>query len=307
MLIRSLISTVIPITAPMLHRISLLMSNTHEPHTDFSSEKAMLLSESRKAFIEWAVPNAIPINCIQPIKSDEGDQNRRDHFLSYLEGEIQRSSPSVVFLSEGFHNCKEMMSLHHRIVQHLTVNCGFRIVASETGLPESRDIANYITSFDVEYTSTKKEILWTKGLSKMYSAWVEGRELVEWMKEYNCNILSSSTRGEECPADEMISYCGLDIGGFYSDWIYPVSKIQCYLKQQLPDFEKVWSAKINPILQIMGTTQARINYQNLLTPEQKSALAVLLDELVIEMNSHCDELACDVDFGWAKQSAVSVG
>ena len=257
----------------------------------------MLLSESRKAFIDWAVPNALPINCIQPTKSDEGDQNRRDPFLSYLEGEVECSSTSVVFLSEGFHNCKEMMSLHHRIVQHLTMHCGFRIVASETGLPESRDVANYITSFDEEYSLEEKDKLWTKGLNKMYSAWVEGRELVEWMKEYNSKL----------PSDEMISYCGLDIGGFYSDWKYPVSKVQCYLKQQLPDFEKVWSAKIDPILQIMGTTQARINYQHLLSPEQKASLVVLLDELVMEMNSHWDELAGDVDFEWAKQSAVSVG
>ncbi|KAL7534673.1 hypothetical protein ACHAWF_004911 [Thalassiosira exigua] len=78
----------------------------------------------------------------------------------------------------------------------------------------------------------------------------------------------------------MIEYCGLDIGGFYADWNYPLSKIQSYLKGQSPQFEEQWSRKIQPILEIMGNEKARYNHQHLLTLQQKATLGVLLDELM---------------------------
>ena len=86
-----------------------------------------------------------------------------------------------------------------------------------------------------------------------------------------------------------------------------MSRIQKYLKGQFPEFEVEWSRKIKPILDVMGNVQARYNYQHLLTPGQKSTLAILLDELVMELNSHGDELEGDFEFEWAKQSAISVG
>lgn len=271
-------------------------------------KELQLLSKSRDAFVEWAVQNAIPISCTQPIpagEDDGGDQN--DPFLSYLGDAVERSSASVVLLSEGFHNCREMMSLHHRVVRHLCARRGFRVVATESGMPESRDVADYVAaSSDREYSAAEAEAVWTKGLNKMYSAWIEGRELVEWMREHNRKNLQRSAPMQRHP-QEMISYCGLDIGGFYSDWTYPMSKITNYMKGKFPEFEAEWSRKIGPILDIMGTVQARHNYQHLLTPSQKSTLALLLDELVAKFNSRGDELDGDFEFEWAKQSAISVG
>ena len=69
------------------------------------------LSKSRQVFIDWAIQNAIPIECIQSIQHDDKDQS--EPFLSYLSDAV--SSASVVMLSEGYHNCKEIMSLHLRI------------------------------------------------------------------------------------------------------------------------------------------------------------------------------------------------
>ena len=65
-------------------------------------------------------------------------------------------------------------------------------------------------------------------------------------------------------------------------------------------------AKIQPILDIMGSTQARYNYQHLLSPSQKATLAVLLDELVLKLSSHSDEFEGDSEYEWIKQSAISV-
>jgi len=265
------------------------MQDTEEVH----------LSKSRQVFIDWATQNAIPIGCIQPIEHEsDKDKYQSEPFLSYLSDAA--SSASVVMLSEGYHNCKEMMALHHRIIQHLCMKCdGFHIVGTESGLPESRDIEDYITSSDKMYSNEDKDILWKRGLTKMYSAWVEGRELIEWMRAYNMQHQKDHQKG-------LLHYCGLDIGGFYSDWEHPLSNIQRYLKDQYPYFEQGWSARIQPILDIMGNTQARYNYQHLLSPHQKATLAVLLDELVIKLSSHSDELGGDSEFEWTKQSAISV-
>eukprot|EP00584_Thalassiosira_punctigera_P016975 CAMPEP_0172566068 /NCGR_PEP_ID=MMETSP1067-20121228/110493_1 /TAXON_ID=265564 ORGANISM="Thalassiosira punctigera, Strain Tpunct2005C2" /NCGR_SAMPLE_ID=MMETSP1067 /ASSEMBLY_ACC=CAM_ASM_000444 /LENGTH=160 /DNA_ID=CAMNT_0013357091 /DNA_START=84 /DNA_END=562 /DNA_ORIENTATION=+ len=159
-------------------------------------------------------------------------------------------------------------------------------------MPESRDVANYVaTSLDREYPEKEKEALWKRGMNKMYSAWVEVRELVEWMRGYNREEMQKSirTRRNHDP-QEMVSYCGLDIGGFYSDWTHPMSKIQSYIKGQFPAFEAEWSREIEPILEIMGNIQARHNYQHVLTSNQKSTLAMLLDKLVTDLSSHIDEL-----------------
>ncbi|KAL9178769.1 hypothetical protein ACHAXT_003900 [Thalassiosira profunda] len=263
-----------------------------------TNERERELSRSREAFIKWGACNAIPIECIEPAGPDSGDYRQdEDEFLSCLGEAV--SSASVVLLSEGYHNCREMMTLHHRIVQHLVANFGFDIVASESGLPESRDVADYIASPDREYTETEKEEMWGRGLNKMYGAWAEGRELIEWMWDYNLRAKDENAR-------VRIEYCGLDIGGFYPNWTHPVSKIQRFLKDQLPAFEAEWSRKIEPILDIMGKEKARYNYQHLLSPEQKSTLANLLDELVLRLNSCNEELAGDLDFEWARQSAISM-
>lgn len=270
---------------------------------DLPSEKARHLADSREAFVAWAVQNSIPIDCIEPFQSDDGKHpsGQQDPFLSHLGAAVAQSS--VVLLSEGFHNCREMMTLHHRIIQHLCTSCGFGIVGSESGLPESRDVADYVTALDKKYSEMEKEQLWSSGLNKMYSAWSEGRDLIEWMREHNLQL---GTEAHTTSARETIGYCGLDIGGFYTDWSYPVSKIQSYLRDQLPEFEAEWSKKIEPLLDIMGRSKARYNYQHLLSPAQKATLAVLLDELVLELKSREEELAGDLEFEWARQSAISV-
>ena len=106
-----------------------------------------LLSSSRQAFIDWAVENAIPITSLQPYSYSancSGDKRHNEAFFQALTGAIEDCSASVVMLSEAYHNCKEMMTLHHAIIQHLVENLEFRIVASESGLPESRLVSSFI-------------------------------------------------------------------------------------------------------------------------------------------------------------------
>jgi hypothetical protein len=219
-------------------------------------------------------------------------------FFQSLKGAIQSSSASVVMLSEGFHNCKEMMSLHHVIIDYLIYELGYNVVASESGLPESRVISNHVQN-PRKLSCDEEDELWTKGLNKMYSAWSEGRDLIDMLAAYN---IAQASLGR----NNFVDYCGLDIGGFYSDWTHPISLIQRYIKQQFPEFEKEWSQQMNPLLNVLGTSKARYNYQHILTAAEKNKLALLLDELVKMLTSKRDDFDGDLDFEWTRQSAISV-
>jgi len=221
-----------------------------------------LLSTSRQAFIDWAVENAVPIEKLtRDDYSDSSDTTVYNAaFFKSLKCAIQSSSASVVMLSEGFHNCKETMTLHTAIIDYLITELGFRVVASESGLAESRDISNYLQDEPRELSCDEEDEIWA-GLNKMYSAWSEGRDLIDLL--IICNVA-------KLMSDDFVDYCGVDIGGFYSDWTHPISMIQRYIKQHFPQFERDWSQQMNPLLNALGTTQARDNYQHKLTTAEKN-------------------------------------
>ena len=76
--------------------------------------------------------------------------------------------------SEGFHNCREMMALHHRIIQYLVEHHGFNTVVSESGLPESRIIHDYVLGKNSKSSTYHDDVnvMFQKGLNKMYGEWV---------------------------------------------------------------------------------------------------------------------------------------
>jgi len=264
-----------------------------------------LISSSQQAFIDWAVENAVPITSLEPYSYSancSGDKRHNEVFFQALTGAIQACSASVVMLSEGYHNCKEMMTLHHAIIQHLVENLEFRIITSESGLPESRLVSSFIKT-RTKYSPDDEDAVWKKGLNKMYSEWAEGRALIEWMAAYN---RAKWIEDGDDDSPTLIDYCGLDIGGFYTDWTSPMSKIQAYLKCNFAEFEHNWSKRINPLLMVLGTTKARYNYQHILTAAEKNNLALLLDELVRMMTSKRQDFKGDLEFEWARQSAISV-
>ena len=67
-----------------------------------------------------------------------------------------------------------MMSLHHRIVKYLISNCGFTIVATESGLPESKLVFDYVQNNE----KVNLETVYKDGLNQMYSQWKEGCDLI---------------------------------------------------------------------------------------------------------------------------------
>ena len=195
----------------------------------------MQTREHVNAFVKWAKENIVEIESFDP----QFEGKDLEAIASAIGDEVQ-----IVALSEGCHNNKQMMSLHDRIIRYLMENCGFTIVATESGLPESKLIHDYVQNNAVV---EDVEAMYQIGLNKMYSQWQEGRNLIEWMRGYNQKH------------HNKLQYYGLDIGGFYQNWKTPMDQICNYLERVDSEFAMMLKEKLSPFLSVM-TENARINY-----------------------------------------------
>ncbi|MEP1383868.1 MAG: erythromycin esterase family protein [Paraglaciecola sp.] len=231
-------------------------------------------------FVNWVNDNHVPITSL--VNSTD------NHDLDLIFKDIDNYK--VVALSEGFHNSKEMMQLHERMIKYLVENHGFNTVATETGLPESRLIYNYVQG------KPQPEGMWKNGLNSVYSEWKEARDLIEWMRSYN---LANNSE---------LEYFGIDIGGFYDNWERPLEKIIAYLELVDSGYSSKMRAKLSPLLKSMKKN-ARVNYINKLTQTQRDDLARILDEMVAYFTAQKDSfigLSNAKEYQWNRQSAVAM-
>jgi|GEM_PF-6385881 len=237
-------------------------------------------NNAQQDFIDWGINNTVTINSLTPCDSNADLEKIADAI-----GEAK-----VVALSEGFHNCKEMMHLHERLIQYLITEKGFNTVITESGLPESRLVDNYIQGKDEAH-------VFTAGINKMYGAWQEGRSLIDWMRQYNAQN------------NNVLHYMGADIGGFYANWYPPIESIVTYLKKVDPQAAKALMAKLEPTLKIMGTKKARLNYSEKLSPLQKAELAITLEEAVELFDTNKEAYIAkwnEEEYEWARLSTVAM-
>ena len=231
-------------------------------------------------FVAWAKKNKIGLNSLT-ITDNNSD----------LEAIFQNADGyKVIALSEGFHNCKEMMQLHHRMIRYLVEEHGFNTVVTESGLPESR--------LAYDYVKNQPDAIdpWENGINKMYSQWKEGRALIEWMKEYN-----------ESHANEL-SYYGIDIGGFYNDWKTPLNNVLDYLEGVDASYAATQRKRLGPWLEMLSEN-ARVKYINELSQEDRNELALILDQMSLYFKENKDKFMSnsnELEYQWAKQSTMAM-
>ncbi|MEP2651145.1 MAG: erythromycin esterase family protein, partial [Paraglaciecola sp.] len=228
------------------------------------------------SFVKWVNDKHVPITSL--------GNSTDNHDLDLIFKDVDNYK--VVALSEGFHNSKEMMQLHERMIKYLVENHGFNTVATETGLPESRLIYNYVQG------KPEPEDMWKNGLNSLYSEWKEARDLIEWMRSYN---LANNSE---------LEYFGIDIGGFYDNWERPLEKIIAYLELVDSDYSSKISAELSPLIKDLKKN-ARVNYINKLTQTQRDDLARVLDEMVEHFTAQKDSfigLSDAREYQWNRQS-----
>ncbi|MCL6273174.1 erythromycin esterase family protein [Muricauda sp. 2012CJ35-5] len=253
-----------------------LLSACHEKKN--TSPQDHLSGQSE--FVEWAQQKKITLNSFTESESN-----------SDLEAIFQNAANyKVIALSEGFHNCKEMLQLHHRMIRYLVEEHGFNTVVTESGLPESRLAYNYIKN------KPHAVAPWNNGINKMYAAWQEGRTLIEWMREYN--------RSHE----NELSYYGIDIGGFYHNWKTPLNNVLEYLETVDAPYATAQSERLEPWLEILSEN-ARIKYINELSQADRDELARILVEMSNYFQINKDQFiskSSNQEYQWAKQSTMAM-
>lgn len=242
--------------------------------------KENLLTDSKLELINWSKKNSVAIDI-----TDFKYQNDVEAIANAI------GNAKVVAISEGFHNCKEMMKLNYKIIKYLIEKKGFNVVMAETGLPESRLVDNYIKGQKVH-----KDV-WKFGLNKMYAVWQEGQELINWMKTYNKQN------------SNKLSFLGADIGGFYKNWYTAFDFINGYLSKVDPKFATKLKVDIEPFLKIMGTQKARVNHKEKLTKTQKNKLTVILENAVEQFKLNQEKYIAKwnkEEYWWARNSMVAM-
>ena len=280
-------------------------------------ENTAYLEESKALFLEWASANTVSL-----VDGKEDDADALEKAIS----SVLREDVRVVALTEGCHNSKEMMQLHHRLVCHLVEYHNFTTIVTESGLPESKLVHDYILGeIDEDEASfasssvVSKEQMYQKGLNRMYSEWEEGRALIEWMRDYNRNMTTRSTSNNGSndkinrQSSSLLHYYGVDIGGFYNDWKTPLNEILSYIKRNVFTPDKAFRIlklvkQFQPFLDAMEEN-ARLQYTNHMTPQNRSKLAMLFDEtleIFQTMESDFVQTSGRTAYEWARQSLLSM-
>ncbi|CAB9515054.1 Erythromycin esterase [Seminavis robusta] len=246
---------------------------------------------AEEKFLRWAQANLIPIPTINPHEDIHDDSDLKKIATVIGDG------TQVVAISEGCHNSREMLTLCHKMVR-LLVEFGFNTIISETAFPEARLIFDYVQGKYSPTTKEEKEEMYRQGLNQMYSQWVEGRDLIEWMREYNQDH------------DNILHYYGSDIGGFYKDWKTPFQRIFDYLNTVDEAFASTLHSELKPYLDRMGQN-ARLVYQFELSRFEQCELEAILDNALHEMDSNREEYVNaasgnDFEYEWARQSLESM-
>jgi erythromycin esterase-like protein len=224
-----------------------------------TNNKSNTLADNKKApplnakasFIEWGKANALPFD----IKNNPIP----DSILRSIAANIADSK--VVLLSEGFHNCEEMLQLQAQIIPYLITHKGFNTVVTESGFPESAYMNDYIHGKDTIPN------LWERSINSMYYEWKMGRKTIELLRAHN---LFNNPK---------VDYIGADIGGFYVDWEFPFQQIFAYIDSVDAPTSKALQKDMAPYFKLMKP-YAAYYYTVKLSTAQKNKLALILSDLM---------------------------
>lgn len=230
--------------------IILIGCTNHTPNSQTNKNTISPL-DGKEAFIAWGKKKALFF--------DSKNATLPDSLLQKIADDIGDSK--VVLLSEGFHNCEEMLQLQAQLIPYLVTKKGFNTVVVESGFPESKYMNDYIHSKDTISN------LWERSVDLMYTKWKMGRKTIEFLRAHNQS------------GGSKVDYIGADIGGFYNNWQFPFQQIFAYIDTVDASLSKSLQKDMEPYFKIM-TKYAAYHYTIKLNSTQKNRLAVILEDLM---------------------------
>ncbi|HET9448397.1 MAG TPA: erythromycin esterase family protein [Steroidobacteraceae bacterium] len=143
----------------------------------------------RTGFMQWARDSA------HRVSDADLDASTKD--LAPIEAMI--GSARVVGLSEGQHAATEPLAFRNRVFRRLVENLGFRALAIESGIVESRVLNDYVTQGKGEL-----DTVLVQGFSTGFDTFRQNRELIRWIRDYNARLSPDAAR---------VQIYGIDVSG----------------------------------------------------------------------------------------------
>jgi erythromycin esterase len=139
-------------------------------------------------FSKWAAAHALPITTL--------DFAGNDSDLLPLESAI--GAAHVVAFGEPTHGVHEPLAFRNRLFRFLVERMGFTAIALESGFTESISARSFIEGGEGDAETAART-----GLSSWVNRYLENRELIEWMRDYNATASSAGRR--------RIRFYGIDL------------------------------------------------------------------------------------------------
>src|SRR5262245_48638272 len=178
--------------------------------------------DDRSDFIAWARQHAHPLSSALPGPSPDDLEPLRS-----IVGPAR-----IVAVGESIHGIAEFLGLRQRSAEYLIERMGFTAVAIESGLPESRMVADYVAGAD------PAPGMWTDGFTWTMASFQGTRDLVDWMRRWNSN-----------PAHRRkIRFYGMDVAGGNGSWLPAVRQVLSYLARVEPDFAPLMRDRLVPLV-----------------------------------------------------------
>ena len=242
-------------------------------------------ADVQAAFVSWARKS------LHAVGGSDLDASTQD--LRPLERMI--GDARIVALSEGLHAAAEPLIFRNRVFKHLVEHMGFRTIALESGIVESRVLNDYVTQGKGDLDAVLRQ-----GLSNGFETFRQNGELIGWMRSYNARL----------PPDALkLQIFGLDVPGSPGNFDAArgpdtaLRYVLDYLRTADPEAAQRMRVRVEAYLPVLKDING---YGDLKAAERDAltaATADLLSLLERQQFAYVEKTSKE-DFAWAQRAAI---
>ncbi len=239
----------------------------------------------RTAFLQWAK------KALHPVSDADLSASTKD--LEPMEKMI--GDATIVGLSEGQHAGAEPLIFRNRLFKHLVEQLGFKAIAIESGIVESRVLNDYVTHGKGEFDTVLRQ-----GFSNGFDTFRQNGALIRWMRDYNARL----------PRDAVkVQIFGLDVPGSPGNFDAARGPDTALLSalEYLRGVDPQAAAHLQPRVEAFLPVLKGINgYGDLKEPERDALTAAIADlvSLMERQRLAYIKTSSKDDFDWAERAAI---
>lgn len=239
----------------------------------------------RTSFLQWAKESLHPVS-----NADLVAATKDLRFIERMIGDAK-----IVGLSEGPHAAAEPLIFRNRLFKHLVEHMGFKAIAMESGIVESRVLNDYVTQGKGEFDSVLRH-----GFSNGFDTFRQNGELIRWIREHNARL----------PPDAVkVQVFGLDVPGSPGNFDAargPDTALRTsleYLHVVDPQAADQLQRRVETFLPVLKDING---YGDVKEPERDALTAAIADLVSLMERQQLAYIAksSKEDFDWAERAAI---